>query len=222
MTEQFPSQRLPVTRFRRLASVLAAVLVPLLVVAIVVTGCGRKAEPRTFKGSVLTDPQPAPDFTAVDHRGQPFRLSDYRGKVVALYFGYTFCPDACPTTMLDFRRAREALGPDADRVQFAMLTVDPERDTPEVLGEYLRVRGHETFVGLTGTEEDLAPVWQAYGVFVQKAEAPRPGIDYWMNHTAATYLIDPQGNLRLLEPWDAGHEMLLNDIQILLEEEAAR
>lgn len=222
MTKQYMSQPLPVTRARRLASVLAAVLVPLLVVALVVTGCGRKPEPREFRGTVLVDPQPAPDFVATDQHGQPYRLSDDRGKVVALYFGYTFCPDACPTTMLDFRRVREALGPDADRVRFAMLTVDPERDTPEVLGEYLRVRGHESFLGLTGTEEELAPIWQAYGVFVQKAEAPRPGIDYWMNHTAATYVIDADGLLRLMEPWDAGHEMLLNDIQILLEEGATK
>lgn len=220
MTKQSVSE-LPATGARRLGSVLAAVLVPLLVVTLLAAGCGRKP-PRQFKGTVLVDPQQAPDFVATDQHGRPFRLSEQRGKVVALYFGYTFCPDACPTTMLDFRRTREALGEDADKVQFAMLTVDPERDTPDVLAEYLRVRGHESFLGLTGSEEELAPIWQAYGVFVQKAEAPRPGIDYWMNHTAATYVIDMDGNLRLMEPWDAGHEMLLNDIQILLEEGASR
>lgn len=222
VTKRSQSRPLTVTGGGRLASVLAAVVVPLLVVALVLVGCGRKPVPREFKGTVLVDPQLAPDFTATDQHGREFRLSEQRGKVVALYFGYTYCPDACPTTMLDFRRVREALGSDAENVQFAMLTVDPERDTAEVLGEYLRVRGHESFLGLTGTVEELAPIWQAYGVFVQKAEAPRPGIDYWMNHTAATYVIDMEGKLRLMEPWDAGHELLLNDIQILLEEGRAR
>lgn len=171
-----------------------------------------------FAGMEFMEARPAQDFQLTDYRGQPFRLSDHRGKVVFLYFGYTMCPDACPTTMLDYRRTVEALGKKADQLVIAFVTVDPERDTAAVLANYMKSRGDDRFYALIGSEAELAPILQAYNVFAEKVKSSDSGIDYWVNHTALSYVIDTRGNLRLAHPFGMNYEAMLHDTQLLLRE----
>lgn len=156
--------------------------------------------------------QPAPDFELIDQHGVPFRLSEQRGNVVFLFFGYTMCPDVCPTTLLEYRRAHTALGVAADQVRFVYITVDPERDTPEHLQKYLPGVGHESFLGLSGERAVLEAVWHDYNVYVERAEMPESAVGYWVNHSALTYMIDPDGNLARLYPFGTHYEQMLEDI----------
>jgi protein SCO1/2 len=164
----------------------------------------------------LTSPIPAPDFTLTDQHGQPFRLSDQRGHVVLLFFGYTHCPDVCPTTLATWKRVHEALGPDAERVRFVFITVDPERDTRERLQQHLAVF-NPAFIGLTGTADELAAIYQAYGVFHEKAAASGSAAGYLVNHTASVYVIDPDGRWRLQFGFGTPAEDMVHDIRELLK-----
>lgn len=148
-------------------------------------------------GTPLLSPRPAYDFTLTDNKGQPFRLSSQRGKVVLLFFGFVNCPDVCPTTLLELKKVYQALTPaERRRVQVILISVDPERDTPAVLDKYVTFF-NPSFIGLTGTPQQIAEVAKPYGVFYQKSEI-RSAKEYNVDHTASTYLIDPQGRLRLI------------------------
>lgn len=168
----------------------------------------------TFYGGVLNPPRPAPEFSLMDQHRQPFRLQDHRGKVVVLFFGYTTCPDVCPGTLAHYTRVKELLADDADRVEFVFITVDPERDTPERLAEYMPIFDEE-FYGLTGDREALEAVWSDYGVYVERVEDPGP-VGYWMNHTALSYVIDPDGRLRLAHMYGTPVEEVASDLRQLL------
>lgn len=148
-----------------------------------------------FRPTEFDPPLPAADFTLTDAKGKRFRLSDLRGKFVLLFFGYTVCPDVCPTTLTNLRRALESLGGDADRVRVVFVTVDPERDTPEKIAMYIESKGDERFIGLTGSRRDLERVWKDYGMFVERQEVPDSAVGYLVTHGASTYLIDPKGRL---------------------------
>ena len=138
---------------------------------------------------------------AMKSGGKVHRLADYRGKVVLLYFGYTFCPDICPASLAELATAVATLDPgDRDRVQVMMISVDPARDTPEVLGSYMDYFD-PTFVGFTGTEEQIATVAADYGVFYQAHEGTA-ATGYLVDHWAGTYLIDAEG--RLVESFGFG------------------
>lgn len=173
-----------------------------------------QAEP-AFYGGVLDPPQQAPDFALIDQHGRPFRLRDHNGKVVVLFFGYTTCPDVCPGTMAHYRRVKERMGEDAGRVEFVFITVDPDRDTQERLAEYVAIFDPE-FYGLTGPQEALEQVWKAYGVYAERVEAPDSPVGYWMNHTALSYVIDTEGNLRLAHLFGTPVEEVVADLQRLL------
>ena len=133
-----------------------------VVFTVLPTACGPSSP--SFRGNALDSPVAAPDFALTDQHGQPFRLSEQRGNVVILFFGYASCPDVCPTTLGMWRRVQTELGDDAQRVRFVFVTVDPERDTQERLREHLTIFSPD-FIGLTGTPADLEPVYQAYGVY---------------------------------------------------------
>lgn len=170
----------------------------------------------TFKGKLRRSVETAPDFTLTDVHGNPFHLADQKGNVVLLYFGYTYCPDVCPTTLGDFKRVHTQLGDLADRVRFVLITADPDRDTPERLAKYLTFFGDD-FVGLVGSAEELQSVYDKYGVFVEKQQAEGSAAQYLVSHTANVFLIDPDGNWRLVYEFGTAPEDMVQDITALLE-----
>jgi protein SCO1 len=175
-----------------------------------------ESAPRThaFRGAPVDPPFAAPNFTLNDQNGQPFQLSDQRGRIVVLFFGYTHCQDVCPTTLAQFKQVRTQLGSQAERVRFVFITVDPERDSPERMKTYLNAFD-PNIVGLGGSEADLDPAWRAYGVYHQKQPGPTAD-DYSVDHSANVYLVDAQGNLHLTFSPGFATADLAQDIRYLL------
>ncbi len=188
----------------------------LIVIAavIVLMSCG-PATP-SFLGSVLEEPVPVPDFVLTDQEGQPYRMSDQLGQVVLLFFGYTSCPDVCPTTLATWRRVYEMLGDDADSVEFVFVTVDPQRDTAERLGLHVHAF-NPNFVGLTGDQDDLELVYRIFDVFYEVDESSQSALGYLVNHTATTFVVDQEGEWRLRLPYGTPAEDIVHDIKELLE-----
>ncbi len=175
-------------------------------------GC---STPYIYKGTVIDPAKPAPDFTLVDQNGQPFTLSEQRGNVVLLFFGFTTCPDVCPTTLADLASARERLGENANRLKVALITVDPERDTPEKLGPYVS-RHDPNFLGLTGTSAELEQVRKSYGAYAIKRELENSQLGYTIDHSSYIYIIDPQGNWREIFPYGSLPEDIASDVRELI------
>ena len=175
------------------------------------------AKPYTLRGSVLVPPVPAPDFTLTAGDGSPWQLSAQQGKLVLMFFGYTTCPDVCPATLGELQQLRVQLGEERARdVQVVFITVDPQRDTPDRLGKYV-VSFDPTFAALSGSEADLLPVWQAYGVY-REIRPNASGAAYLVDHTARTYLIDRTGKLRVSYSFGTPLDDLVQDVRFLLKE----
>ncbi len=176
-------------------------LAGLLIGAAALAGCGSGdasgPTPTPLPGTLLDPPKEIGDFTLTDHTGQPFRLSDLRGKVALLFFGYTNCPDICPTTLAEFKRVKALLGKDAARVAFVFVSVDGERDTPEQLAAYVRAFDPE-FIGLTGDDATIRAIARDYGVFYQRVSYEESAAGYLVDHTASTFGVDQEGRLRLV------------------------
>jgi protein SCO1/2 len=170
--------------------------------------------PYAFHGMVLQSPMKAADFTLPGQNGQSVSLKDFRGKIVLLYFGYTTCPDVCPTTLADLHQARTALGKQADEVQVLMVTVDPERDTQQVMADYMN-HFDSSFIGLIGTPEQVAEVATYYGIYYEKEEG-NSALGYLMNHTATVMAIDKDGYLRLVFPFGTAAKDITADLEYLL------
>ncbi len=168
-----------------------------------------------LRGVAIESPRPAYDFELLSAGDQAIRLSDYKGKVVVLYFGYTFCPDVCPKTLSDLTLALKEIGAEADGVQVVFVSIDPERDTPTRTDEYAKAF-NPTFVGATGSPDAIARVAGAYGVFYQRQETPNSGAGYLMDHSATVQVVDRQGQLRTLWPFDFPREDIVNDLRSLL------
>ena len=177
-------------------------------------GCGERTAPK-FQLTDVTGVPWGKKLDLTDHNGQRRSLADFRGKVVVIFFGFTHCPDACPTTLAELATVARELGPDADRLQVLLVTVDPERDTPEVLRQYVPAF-NPAFLGLYGTAEETAAAAKQFKVFFQKQ--PQPGGGYSVDHQAGTYVIDKEGRLRLFGQYGAGAKALLHDIRLLLKE----
>jgi protein SCO1/2 len=169
-----------------------------------------------FRGSVLEEPLAVPNFSLHDEEGGTFRLSDQRGNVVLLFFGYTQCPDVCPTTLATWRRVHEILGDDAERVRFVFVTVDPERDTVERLALHVNAFNPE-FIGLTGSQDELEAVYQVFNIVHEKDTSSGSAAGYLINHTATAFVIDPEGLWRLRETYGTEAEDIAHDIQLLLD-----
>ncbi len=173
-----------------------------------------RLRPHTFNGSVMQSNTPAPSAELTSDAGRPLSLTDFRGKIVVVYFGYTFCPDLCPTTLATLDRALERMGEEADQIQVVMITVDPSRDTPEALARYLD-SFNPGFVGMTGTPEDVAEVATVYGVYFEADEGTSES-GYLVNHTASLVVIDQQGYLKLVLPPLIGVDELVSDLEYLV------
>jgi len=191
-------------------------LVALLCSAVWLAGCSQENGSPAFNSTDITGADFGNRFNLVDHQGQARQLGDFQGDVVVLFFGFTHCPDVCPTTLAEFNAVLSQLDEAAaQRVQVLFVTVDPERDTPEVLRDYVTAFNPE-FLGLTGTPEQIADVAREFRIIYKKVEGSRPG-QYSVDHSAGTYIFDPQGRIRLYARYGQGHESLAKDIERLLD-----
>lgn len=181
-----------------------------LLLGLLLAGCS--PQPATYNATDITGATFARDFRLTDHTGQTRTLADYRGKVVMLFFGYTFCPDVCPTTMGEAAAALKLLGDDAARVQVLFVTLDPERDTQELLSKY--VPGFDPrFVGLRGDRAATDAAVKEFRLFASKVGE---GPNYTLDHTAGSYLYDTSGRVRLFAAYGIGPQKLAADLKALL------
>jgi protein SCO1/2 len=185
-----------------------------LALAALLVGCGPSDKP-SFRSTDITGADFGKTFQLTGHDGRPRTLADFRGKVVVVFFGFTHCPDVCPTTLAELARAVKQLGPDGERVQVLMVTVDPERDTPDVLKQYVTALDPR-FIGLTGDAEAIARTAREFKVFYQKSPGAGPG-SYSVDHSSGSYVFDPQGRLRLLMTYGQGADVMAHDIAQLLK-----
>jgi protein SCO1 len=174
-----------------------------------------EAKPQ-FKAIDLTGADYAKDFQLPDADGRVRTLKDFQGKVVVLFFGYTQCPDVCPTTMAELAEAKKQLGPQGDKLQVLFVTVDPERDTPQLLKAYM-ANFDPTFIALRPTPEQLAATAKDFKVYYKKADGKTP-TSYTMDHSAASYVYDTHGKLRLYTRYGTGAQALVSDLKLLLDQ----
>ena len=171
--------------------------------------------PHTFHGTVIQSPEPSYNFTLTSSSGD-VSLTDYRGKLVVMYFGYTFCPDICPATLANVGQALRDLGSRADDIQVIMVSLDPERDTPEKLSDYVD-QFHPSMIGITGTKEKLDEVASLYGIFYQKAEGS-DATGYLIDHTATLLVLDREGYLKLVFPFGVTSQEIADDLKYMLRQ----
>lgn len=182
---------------------------------LLLAGCSEQAKPG-FSAIDLTGADYAQDFALKDVDGQPRSLQDYRGKIVVMFFGYTQCPDVCPTSLSELVAVKQMLGADGEKLQVLFVTVDPERDRPEMLKAYM-ANFDPSFVALRAdTSEQLAALAKDYKVYYKKVEGKTP-TSYTMDHSAGTYVYDTQGRLRLYSRYGSGPQALAADLKLLLQ-----
>lgn len=182
--------------------------------ALTLAGCA--PDKPAFRSIDITGADYARDFQLTDHMGRTRSIADFRGKVVVMFFGYTQCPDVCPTSMAELAQVKRLLGADGERVQGLFVSVDPERDTPVVLKAYME-SFDPAFLALHGSPERIAQIAKDYKVFYKKVPGQTP-TSYTMDHSAGSYVYDPQGRVRLYSRYGSGAEALAEDIRILLRE----
>jgi len=195
----------------KLKNFLAAALWTLAAAYLV--GCGEEPRSPKFRLTDVTGANFGKELALTDHDGRPRTLADFRGKVVAVFFGFTHCPDVCPTTLAELALVVKELGPEGSRVQVLFVTVDPERDTQQVLRQYVPSFNPD-FLGLRGDAEATARAAKEFKVYFQKQ--PAKDGRYSVDHSAGTYILDREGRLRLFAGYGTGAPALLHDIRILL------
>jgi protein SCO1/2 len=181
--------------------------------ALALTACS--PDKPKFNGIDVTGADYAKGFTLTDHNSQSRSLSDFKGKVVVLFFGYTQCPDVCPTSMTELAEVKRLLGTDGDKLQGVFVTVDPARDTTELLKAYM-TNFDPTFVAFVPTADELPVIAKQFKIYYKKVEGQTP-TSYTMDHSAGSYVYDTQGNLRLYSRYGSGAKVLAQDIQTLLK-----
>ena len=203
--------KLPIDRRLYIARGVLSVVLALLLVA-----CDNHASSPRFASSDITGVRWGRDFHLLDHTGKPRSIADFKGKVVMLFFGYTHCPDQCPTTMAEMAGVRSKLGEDGRRVQGLFVTVDPRRDTPQVLAQYVSAFD-PSFLGLYGDENTTAAVASEFKFYyrVQKTDAQG---NYSVDHGSVIYVFDPTGHLRLLISPGTSVDAMAADVALLLKE----
>jgi len=187
----------------------------ILATALALAGCTDSSAPKpSFHATDITGAEYGSTFSLTDHHGTPRTLADFRGKVVTMFFGYTQCPDVCPTTLSTMSEVMRQLGPDAERVQVLFVTVDPERDTQALLANYVP-QFDARFLGLYGDAAQTQAVAKDFRVFYQKS-GDTEGMNYTVDHVAGTYVFDPAGRLRLYVRHGESAENIAADIKALL------
>ncbi|MBP8047770.1 MAG: SCO family protein [Anaerolineales bacterium] len=171
--------------------------------------------PHTFHGTVIQSPETSYDFTLTGGNGD-VSLSDFRGKLVLIYFGYTFCPDICPATLGNVNQALKEIGAKAEDIQLIMISLDPQRDTPEKLEQYV-AHFNPTFIGITGTQEQVDTVTSLYGIFYEKKEGSE-ATSYLIDHTATLMVIDREGYLKLVFPFGVTADEIADDLKYMLRQ----
>lgn len=204
-----PSSRRPAIRSRRHALGVAVALA-----AGLLAGCDKPASKVGFRNTDITGAEFARDFALTGHDGKPRTLADFKGKVVVVFFGFTQCPDVCPTTMSEMAEVMKQLGPDSDRVQVLFVTLDPERDTADLLSKYVPAFDPR-FLGLFGDDEATKKTAREFKVFYQKVPGKTEG-SYTLDHTAGSYVFDAKGKVRLFVKHGQGPEVLTQDLRKLL------
>ena len=184
--------------------------------AAVLTACSPDGP--AFRGVNITGADYARDFSLTDHHGQLRSLKDFRGKVVVVFFGFTQCPDVCPTSMQELAEVKAALGADGERLQGIFISVDPERDTLELLKAYME-NFDPSFLALRPTPEQLPALAKDFKIHYKKVDGTTP-TSYTLDHSAGSYLYDPQGRLRVYHRYGSGAEALTEDVRLLLGEAA--
>ena len=179
---------------------------------LLMAGCTEKVEP--FSGIDITGADYATGFSLTDHNGQPRTLADFKGKAVVLFFGFTQCPDVCPTTMSELAEAKRLLGPEGERVQGLFVSIDPERDTPEIMKQYM-ASFDPSFLALYAPADRLPELAKSYKIYYKKVDGPTP-TSYTMDHSAGSYVYDPQGRIRLYHRYGTGAPALAADLKKLL------
>jgi protein SCO1/2 len=172
---------------------------------------------RSFRGSAIEPSPPAVDFELAEGDGTLFRMSEQQGKVVLVFFGYANCPDFCPATMAKYKQISERLASDAENVRFVFVTVDPERDTPEIIANYTNNFSPD-FIGLSGSMEELQQVWTDYWVFREAQVVEDSELGYLVAHTTRIYVIDKEGLLRMTFPFEMEAADMAHDVSLLLNE----
>ena len=186
---------------------------------VALAGCDKPASTPSapaaaFRGADITGADYARTLALPDINGQQRTLADFKGKVTVVFFGYTQCPDVCPTTMAELAQVKKSLGADGDKLQGVFVTIDPERDTPEILKSYM-ASFDPSFVALRGSVEQTQAAAKEFKVFFAKVPGKVDG-SYTMDHTAGAFILDGKGNVRLFERYGAGAEGLTADVKALL------
>ena len=189
-----------------------AALLSVAGVAVLSAGCTPSAP--AFNGVDITGASYARDFALTDAAGKRRTLAEFRGKLVVVFFGFAQCPDVCPTTLADLAQVKKRLGSDGERIQVVFITVDPERDSPQVLASFVPAFD-PSFIGLTGTSEEIAAAAREFKVFYQKV-AGKTETSYTIDHTAGAYVFDREGRVRLFIRHATGAEAIAADLQRLL------
>ena len=198
---------------------LALGLLPLLAACDKVAFPGAAGGKPAFKAIDITGAEYAQGFELADPEGKRRTLAEFKGKVVVMFFGFTHCPDVCPTTLVELAAVKKQLGADGERVQVVFITVDPERDTPELLKAYVE-NFDKGFVALRGTPEETRAVAKHFKVFYNKVPG-KTDTSYTVDHTAGSYVFDAAGKIRLFTRYGSGAEALAHDLKILLAEKPA-
>ncbi len=180
----------------------------------VLTACSESAV--KFRGVNITGADYARDFSLTDHNGQLRSIKDFQGKVVIVFFGFTQCPDVCPTSMQELAQVKQALGADGDRLQGIFISVDPERDTLEMLKAYMG-NFDPGFLALRPTPQELPALTKNFKIYYKKVDGTTP-TSYTMDHSAGSYVYDPQGRLRIYHRYGSGTEALTQDVRALLKQ----
>lgn len=182
----------------------------------VLTACKPGVPKASFNAIDLTGSKEyAQDFSMPDQNGQRRTMADFKGKVTLLFFGFTQCPDVCPTTLSDLAAVKKKLGAKGDQLQVIFVSVDPARDTPEILKSYM-ANFDPSFIALRGSDEEVAQIAKDFKIYYKKVDGAAPG-SYTMDHTAGDYIFDPQGRLRLYSRYGTAVDVLARDIEQLID-----